>query len=182
MSIGFRKSLFGFNSDDVIEYIEKTHKDFVEKETVLKEQLDDLNNELSSAKQQIGEILAEKSNIEAELKKFTDKYDEIERLSQNIGKLYLVAETNANSVIESAKENKEITDNQIAKNIECADNAYLSLAKLNEEINKTTAEFSARVNTLMLSLQKAKNDICVNNSMADKKLEEYKELFDNIKT
>ena len=34
--------------------------------------------------------------VEAQLKEYTDKYDEIERLSQNIGKLYLVAQANAN--------------------------------------------------------------------------------------
>ena len=32
MAVGFKKSLFGFNCADVIEYIEKTHKSFVQKE------------------------------------------------------------------------------------------------------------------------------------------------------
>ena len=34
MAIGFRKSLFGFNCDEVLEYVQKTHKAFTEKEIV----------------------------------------------------------------------------------------------------------------------------------------------------
>ena len=49
MAIGFRKSLFGFNCDDVLEYVQKTHKAFTEKEIVLNEKIEDLKKENSSA-------------------------------------------------------------------------------------------------------------------------------------
>ncbi|MBR4761421.1 MAG: hypothetical protein IK086_02140, partial [Clostridia bacterium] len=83
MSVGFRKSLFGFNCDDVVSYVEKTHKAFTEKEIVLNEQIEDLKSENSSIREQIAAITAEKAEIEAKLKEFTDKYDEIDRLSKN---------------------------------------------------------------------------------------------------
>ena len=44
----FRKSLFGFNCDDVVEYVEKTHKAYTEKEIELKEQIEDLKSYKSS--------------------------------------------------------------------------------------------------------------------------------------
>ena len=52
MAVGFRKSLFGFNCDDVMKYIEKTHKSFAQKEATLKEQAEDLDTALTVAKAQ----------------------------------------------------------------------------------------------------------------------------------
>ena len=181
MKAGFRKSLFGFNSDDVIEYIEKTHKDFCEKETLLNEKIDELKDELNSAKLQISDIIAEKTKIENDLKEYTEKYDEIERLSQNIGKLYLVSEANANAVIENAKQSREISEEAVSKSIKCADDTYASLASLKDEIVKTSSEYLEKINSLMLSLESMKNNIYNNNLSAEKSIEEYEELLNSIK-
>ena len=48
MSAGFRKSLFGFNSQDVMEYIEKTHKAFSQKENDLNSKIDELDSLLET--------------------------------------------------------------------------------------------------------------------------------------
>ena len=40
MSKGFKKSLFGFNCEEVVAYIEKAHKTFKEKELLLNEKID----------------------------------------------------------------------------------------------------------------------------------------------
>ena len=181
MKAGFRKSLFGFNSDDVIEYIEKTHKVFSEKETLLNEKIDELKDELNSAKLQISDIIAEKTKIENDLKEYTEKYDEIERLSQNIGKLYLVSEANANAVIENAKQSREISEEAVSKSIKCADDTYSSLASLKDEIVKTSSEYLEKINSLMLSLESMKNNIYNNNLSAEKSIEEYEELLNSIK-
>ena len=39
MSKGFKKSLFGFNCEEVVAYIEKAHKTFKEKELLLNEKM-----------------------------------------------------------------------------------------------------------------------------------------------
>ncbi len=181
MSAGFRKSLFGFNCDDVMEYVEKTHKDFVQKETVLNEQLDVLNASLNDAKDKIGEILKEKDELAEQLKVYTDKYDEIERLSQNIGKLYLVAESNSKSVMGLAEENRAIANEEVCKNIACIDDTQITLLDLKNEINKTANEFTAKLQTLLISLDNAKMSLNGNNFVASEKIDEYKELLDSIK-
>jgi len=180
MSVGFRKTLFGFNCDDVCDYIQKTHKSYVEKETVLNEQIEALNESLTKAKLDIEDLLNSKSQIEAELKKYTDKYDEIERLSQNIGKLYLVSKANAQSVIDNAKESKALAEGEISKNISCVDETQTSLAQLKEEINKTASEFTNKLNTLMISLENTKATLNSNILLRDNKLEEYQELLDSV--
>ena len=87
MSVGFRKSLFGFNCDDVIGYIEESHKKFSEKENELNQKIGSLDQTLANVNTQLEDVKNAKAAVEAQLKEYTDKYDEIERLSQNIGKL-----------------------------------------------------------------------------------------------
>ena len=95
MAVGFRKSLFGFNSDDVLNYINESHKKFSEKENELNQKIESLDETLAKLNSQLEDVKAAKENVEIQLKEYTDKYDEIERLSQSIGKLYLVAQSNA---------------------------------------------------------------------------------------
>ena len=102
MSVGFRKSLFGFNSDDVIAYIEQSHKKFSAKEKELNQKIDELDGTIANVNAQLEDLKVAKANVEAQLKEYTDKHDEIERLSQNIGKLYLVAQANAKSIMQNS--------------------------------------------------------------------------------
>lgn len=177
MSMGFRKSLFGFNCDDVVAYIEKTHKAHTEKEIVLKEQIENLSGENASIKEQIREMAEEKAELEAKLKEFTDKYDEIERLSQNIGKLYLVAKSNAQTVMKEARESAEISRKEMLKNIASIDSAQEALSGIKEDIVNTSAGFAKDVDELSKSLKDARDIIDGHESVAAKSEEDYRELI-----
>ena len=177
MATGFRKSLFGFNCDDVLAYIEKTQKAHTEKEIVLKEQIEDLQDENSAFEKQIGEMSAEIAQLEEKLKEFTDKYDEIERLSQNIGKLYLVAKSNAQTVMKEAKAVADIAHKEMLKNIASISNAQEALSGIKEDIVNTSAGFAKEIDTLSKSLTDARNIIDGHNAAAAKSEEEYRELI-----
>ena len=177
MATGFRKSLFGFNCDDVLSYIEKTNKAHTEKEIVLKEQIEDLSNENSSFKEQISELLTEKADLEGKLKEFTDKYDEIERLSQNIGKLYLVAKSNAQTVMKEAEASAELAHKEVLKNIASIQNAQEALGSIKEDIVNTSAGFAKDIDLLTKSLHDARDIIDSHNETVAKSEEEYRELI-----
>lgn len=164
MSVGFRKSLFGFNCDDVINYVEETHKKFSEKESALNEKINSLDNTLAMVNTQLDEVKTAKSNVEAQLKEYTDKYEEIERLSQNIGKLYLVAQANAKSIMQNSADNKDIANREVEKNIHSIDRAHESLAALKADIMQTSSDFVAKVDTLVTSLNSAREQIISNNN------------------
>ncbi len=83
MSVGFRKSMFGFNRDDVNRYIETLNKSHYEKENALESEVSNLNDNLNRLREELGSITAEKERIQHALDEYTEKYDEIERLSQN---------------------------------------------------------------------------------------------------
>ncbi len=73
MAVGFRKSFFGFNRDDVIEYIKNLHETFEEKERNLKEQ--------------VAELEAASKNLECEIAELNSKIAEYEeKFSEDTGK------------------------------------------------------------------------------------------------
>lgn len=173
MSTGFRKSFFGFNCDDVLSYIEKTHSKFAKKEKKYNEEIDSLKTELAKLTEEF-----EKASLE--LKEFNDKYDEIERLSQNIGKLYLVAEANANSIMKNSAENCQIAANEIERNINSIDSAHETLTEIKERISAASEGFAAQLNTLLESLNTAKEKVKGNIEDTNAKIEDFENLFAEI--
>jgi DNA repair exonuclease SbcCD ATPase subunit len=180
MSIGFRKSLLGFNCNDVLDYIERTHKNFKDKENKLNSQLDSVKEELSISKADFEKLMAEKAVVDAKLAEFNAKYDEIERLSENIGKLYLVAQTNAQAVMSSSEESAKISFEEVNKNIISIDEAHESLKEIRAEITKTSEEFVAEVDRLMNSLSATKIQIAENKDTCETAEREFAEVYETI--
>lgn len=180
MSVGFRKSFLGFNCDDVIEYIQNSHKKFSEKENELNQKIDSLDNTIANINTQLEEVKSAKAAVEAQLKEYTDKYDEIERLSQNIGKLYLVAQANAKSIMQNSAENRDITNREVEKNLHSIDNAHEQLAALKAEIMQTSNDFVAKVDSLVTSLSTAREQVNQKNIDNREFAEQFENLFENI--
>lgn len=180
MAVGFRKSLFGFNCSDVMEYIEKTHKGFSIKQSELSAQVDSLSKELNLTKEGYNKLHSEKEKIEAELNKFTEKYEDIQRLSENIGKLYLVAQANAQSIMAASEENAGISQREVSKNLESIKLAHVSLEELKENIETAANEFADKLNELIASLDDVKSQITQNTNLIGNKKEDFKSLFQSI--
>ena len=177
MAVGFRKSLFGFNCDDVMKYIENTHKSFSEKETVLNNKISELDDTLLSLNNELNEIKVAKESVEAELKQYTDKYEEIERLSQNIGKLYLVAQANAKAIIKDSTENSEMSRKEVERNLGSIDEAHESLNDLKANIMKTSTDFVSRVEALIGSLDSTREQIKSNTERTAELKGEFEALY-----
>ena len=176
MSVGFRKSLFGFNSQDVVEYIERSHKDFAKKEDSLNEKIEMLETLLENSREEQKKLEAEKEELDIKLNSFTEKYEEIERLSENIGKLYLVAQSNAQAIIKNAQEEAETAKNEVNRNLISIDEAHEALAELRSDILRTSEEFSSRVDGLVNSLTEAREKIADNSD----EILSHNENFDKI--
>jgi DNA repair exonuclease SbcCD ATPase subunit len=180
MAVGFRKSLFGFNSNDVIEYIESMHKSFVKKEKDLNCTLENLQGELKSSKEAYNNLLLEKEEIDKKLAEFNAKYDDIERLSENIGKLYLVAQTNAKAIMENTENNAEIATSEVNKNLLTISDAHESLKELRQSIIKTSDDFVAEVDELISSLNTTRQKIAENVDSAEQARQQFAEVFKSI--
>lgn len=180
MSVGFRKSLFGFNCDDVISYIEESHKRFSLKEKELNKKISNLDETIADVNAQLEAVKTAKAEVEEQLKVYTDKYDEIERLSQNIGRLYLVSQANAKSIMQSTTENSEIVGLEVEKNLQSIDNAHEQLAALKAEIMQTSNEFMNKVDALVASLAVAREHLDQNNGENQELTEQFENLLAEI--
>lgn len=176
MAVGFKKSLFGFNCDDVMQYIERSQKSFAEKEKELSKQVEELSRDLDLSNENYRKLNSEKELIAKKLADFSEKYEEIERLSENIGKLYLVAQANAQAIMANSEKNARLANNEVEKNLSAINDAHESLDSLKKSIMQTSNEFLSEVDSLISSLDETKEAISANIA-ADA---EHKNQFDEI--
>ena len=180
MSAGFRKSLFGFNCEDVMEYIEKSQKSFVEREKDLSEQVEKLSAELELSNDNYRKLNEEKETISKKLEEFNEKCEEIGRLSENIGKLYLVAQANARAIMENSEKNAGLAAIQVEKNLSTLADAHSSLDELKKNIVKTTDEFIGEVDGLLESLNQTREHIIGNTVSSDESKARFDEVYAEI--
>lgn len=176
MAVGFKKSLFGFNCDDVMQYIERSQKSFAEKEKELSEQVDELSRDLDLSNENYRKLNDEKELIAKKLADFSEKYEEIERLSENIGKLYLVAQANAQAIMANSENNARLANKEVEKNLSAINDAHDSLDSLKKTVRQTSDEFLSEIDALVSSLNATREAISANIS-AD---EEHKNQFDEV--
>ena len=180
MSAGFRKSLFGFNCEDVMEYIEKSQKSFTEREKDLSEQVEKLSVDLELSNDNYRKLQEEKDTISKKLEEFNEKYEEIGRLSENIGKLYLVAQANARAIMANSEKNAGLAAAQVEKNLSTLEEAHASLDELKKNIVRTTDEFVGEVDALISSLNDAREQISSNTVTALNSKEQFDEVYNSI--
>ena len=180
MALGFRKSLFGFNCNDVIDYIENTHRKFKIKADNLKHTTDELSAKLDQSKIDYQNLLNEKNDIAEKLEEFAKKADEIERLSESIGKLYLVSQANAQAVMSNSQESAELSKDEVLKNLSAIDQAHVSLNVLRESIIKTSEDYINEVDSLIASLDNTRRQIADNTQKTDEAIENFEQVYENI--
>lgn len=159
MGVGFRKSFLGFNCDDVLRYIENAQKDFCNKEKTLNAKYDELVQKHSELSVKLDELVKENNDLLNQLKVYKDKEADIERLSEGIGKLYLVSKTSAKSIVSNATESSKITFEQISKNIDAIDNAHNIFNDAKLKANDAAQSFSEQISELADDLDEAKSKI-----------------------
>ena len=177
---GFRRSLFGFNTDDVLQYIEKTHNSFAKKTDALNEKADSLLSELQLSKEQYESLMAEKAVVDEKLNAFIEKYEEIEKLSENIGKLYLVAQANAQAIMANSEQNLNMSNEEVTKNLSTIDEAHESLGEIRQSIIKTSEDFVNELDGLINSLDVTKQKITANTENSEKAKENFDKVYDSI--
>ena len=180
MKIGFRKSLFGFKPEDVLAYIEKTQKLFSDKEAAFSAQLEELKNELALSAESFQKLETEKNEIAAKLAEFNEQYEEIGRLSENIGKLYLVAQANAQAIMANSEESAILTDSEIEKNLSAIQEAHTSLDGLKQNILTTSGDFVKEVDALIDSLNETRRQIEDNTSKNADRKKNFDAIYENL--
>ncbi|MBO5745778.1 MAG: hypothetical protein J6S13_01635 [Clostridia bacterium] len=161
MSKKFRNSLFGFNRDDVMDFVVESR----EKEAKLKAKCDELNTS-------IDELNIKLADLEKTVADFKRREESLTRLSESIGRLYLVAQANAEAVTKAAEENATKATLCVESNMRIACEAESKLEEIGLELNKRTEKYLEDIELLKAQLSEAKNTIEENKSIIEEGLSE----------
>ncbi len=157
----FRNSLLGFNKDDVMSFVMESK----ETESILKKKIAEQSAEIGALGSELAELkslqaeTAEKlSQAEDELTAYRQREEVLTQLSESIGRLYLVAKANAESVIKNANESAEISLRAVDKNIEVAALTENELQEIGEMLNEKTREYLTAVEGIKKQLSETKKN------------------------
>ena len=184
MAIEFRNSLFGFNKDDVLSYVHLKDSELKNLSNKLNTRIDELQKQLEALKEEhlsalgtIGNLTRENDGLRAQVDEYNRKSDEIETMSTNIGKLYLVSKATAKSIVDKSEENSAIIAAQNEKQLDNIDNTQSSLKEIAESILSASKNFVSRLDELQSSLHDVKSKVNDNTSQNVKISEEFAELY-----
>ncbi len=184
MSVVFRKSMFGFNKDDVLGYINELYgkinaleEEFNKKSAEQKNEITELSSSLVNANQNIKDLMSENDKLNSEVTKLRAEKEKIDRLSDVIGKLYLVSKLNAETITRSAKETKRKLDNEIESQLKIVEEAEKRLTELKDEVALSSVEYSEKIAGITASLSETKEIIKKNDNVAYKSEVELNELL-----
>ena len=156
MASGFKNSLFGFKKRDVLSYIEQAQKKSAEKEAELLKEITALKAENSTLKDDIKALNEEKERLENIQEEYIKRYNEVEKMSEDIGKLYLTAQTNAKEIVEQSLKERELIDKEIEDNLTAIEEMHASLDSVKKDVVSSAGEFSLELEKLFQKFNEAK--------------------------
>ena len=166
MTAKFRKSLIGFNQNDVIDYIKELSNTAKAKEQEL--------NALFESEKKKNEILTKTNSVLGEkLAFFEAKYEELNALCKDVARVYLTTKTSSKIIIDSTKENCETMQEQVEMNINTLGEVQAALLKLKEQVTQTATVYSSEVDSVSECLTSAKSIIDANKEKTADALYEF---------
>ena len=183
MSNKFRTGFFGFNKEDVLAFVLSSKEKLNSNEreiSALKETIDALSHENVEYRDKLEVLSVKAADMESQLEDYISKEAAITRLSESIGKLYLVAQANAKTIIDSAKSSTDISKRIVSENIAAAEGAGSDLSEIEAELKAKTESFTNELAAIKTKLEEAKEKISVNSSDADDSELILDKLIENV--
>lgn len=180
MALGFRKSLFGYNCEEVSDYINKANAENKEVLSALDNKLKTAQSDLENLRGECETLKTDNAKLCDDLNFYKSKYEEVKKLSDNIGKLYLVAQTNARAIMSAAKEAKDVASEQIGNSMSVINEVNDSLNQIKLRLSQINADFTQSVGSLNSSLDSAKALIENSELIEQQRSEEFEKIFNNI--
>ena len=79
-----------------------------------------------------------------------------EKLSEEIGKLYITAQSEAKEIVEKSVENKAIIDNELQTNVKTIEEIHSSLEDVKKDVFASVTNFSNELDRLFNAFNEAK--------------------------
>ncbi len=184
MAIEFRTGFLGFNKDDVLNYVHLKDRELKTLSAELNAKIAELEKRLDRLKEEhlsdistIEKLSKENTELNIKASEYDRKTAEIDAMSANIGKLYLVSKSTAKTIVADAEESSRIVSAQTDKSIDNIEQTQASLKELAEEILSASQSFVSRIGEFNRTLEDAKSKIDENKSNSSAVSEEFAELY-----
>lgn len=169
MSKGFRKSLFGFNSSDVLSYIAAADK-------AAKEKTDELKNEISVLKATCQKLTDLNRELEEKNAEYESKKEQIRIMSENVARMYLSAKTTSRIMVEKAESSRKLIEDENREHLETLSKTNESMKSVKEQITATADSYCEELEQLCASLESIKNEIDKNQKDTETAVKEFSDL------
>ena len=167
--VGFRREMLGFNRQDVIDYIRSAQSESVKRENELVETVDKLNArnaELIDELREIPKLKAQLELSEATVRKLSEQVEalnekrlELQSMSQDIAKMYLVARSNADALRESAKQTRDRTAYETQSAMRSFEEMHDRLLKIDTAVGAAAEQFTEEMNRIFSSIEATKKAV-----------------------
>lgn len=181
MALGFRKSLFGYNCDEVSDYLQKQAVKNTEIQTELNSKIKANLEKIDECESKINELNTLNSELSEKIEFYREKYEEVKELSDNIGKLYLVAQTNAKAIMNAADVAKTTAKGEVQQNINAINNANESLNSLKMQILEICNNFAGDIDNLNLTLAQTKAILENADSEQNQSAKNFEKFYSSLK-
>lgn len=170
MSKGFRKSLFGFNCEDVLNYISENDRKNLKKINSLTKELNDSNEENKKLVLLVNE-LSEKAA------EYDKNREQIRLLSESVAKMYLTAKTTSKIMLEKTEESQKLIENENNDRLLTIKQTQASLSLIKEQIVATADSYTEEIGRLYFSLQELTSALDKNKATVDEAKHELSSLL-----
>ncbi len=169
MSKGFRKSLFGFNTTDVLSYIAASDK-------VAKEKTDELNGKIDELKKKAKELEEQNAVLTEKNKEYESKKEQIRLMSENVARMYLSAKTTSQLMVEKAEESRKLIAKENEEQLCTLSKTNESMQSVREQITATAESYCEELGKLCASLEAIKNEIDKNEKDTEEAVKQFSDL------
>lgn len=169
MSKGFRKSLFGFNTTDVLSYIAAADK-------AAKLKTDELNAKIAELESKEKELSEQNAVLTEKNAEYESKKEQIRVMSENVARMYLSAKTTSQLMIEKAEESRRLLAKENEEQLTALSKTNESMQSVKEKITATAENYCDELNSLCASLEAIKREIDKNEKDTEAAVKEFSDL------
>ena len=154
MSKGFRKSLFGFNTDDVLAYIAAADK-------LAQTNISKLEAEKNALKKDNEALDNEIQALKAKVQEFENQKEQLRIMTENIARIYLSAKTTSKLMVDNANKSRMLIERATETKYMQAE--MYAMEEMKEEISALAEKYCSDIENLVASLEQIRDSIDTNN-------------------
>ncbi|MEE0946583.1 MAG: hypothetical protein U0M42_07165 [Acutalibacteraceae bacterium] len=160
MSKSFRKSLFGFNTDDVLNYISLSDAAAKKKLSILEKEIDSLNAKIKSLEE-------ENCKLNEIAEEYNSQKDAINLMTENTARIYMAAKATSKLMIDNANQSRAIIEQANSARLDTISNVQSAMDGIRENISSTCKNYCDEVESLCSDLETLKNTIAENKEKSE---------------